>query len=167
MVAAVPPHARHQSPSAELRVVGLDRIQCRGTSPSTDRIDLATDRGKPQSPAHSAHLGQRLPAIGLRVVHLRRVEHLESGSNAAHGVELALQSDGAVREAWARHACPLRPRGVLRVVQLHGAELSSVVAVAADNVDQAGLEAPARHHLRATDCGQHCVGEHALRFRRA
>eukprot|EP00964_Phaeocystis_antarctica_P147366 scaffold113915_cov71-Phaeocystis_antarctica.AAC.1 len=35
--------------------------------------------------------------------------------------------------------------------------------MAADNVDQAGPEARARHHLRAADCGQHCK---TLRHRR-
>eukprot|EP00964_Phaeocystis_antarctica_P080199 scaffold50073_cov80-Phaeocystis_antarctica.AAC.5 len=135
-------HARHWSPRAELWIIGLNRPQCRVASRSTDRIDLATDRSQRQSPACSAHLGQRLPAIGLRVVHLRRVEKLRVGSIAAHGVELALQSDAAMVGAWARHVCPLRPRGVLRVVQLQRADrLLAADAVAAHNVDQARPEA--------------------------
>ena len=96
MVMALPAHARHQSPSAELRVVGLDRVQYRAAIISADRMDLAIDRGQPQPIACSAHLGQRLPAIGLRVVHLRRVEHLEAGSIAAHDVELAIEHDTAM-----------------------------------------------------------------------
>eukprot|EP00964_Phaeocystis_antarctica_P075188 scaffold46362_cov68-Phaeocystis_antarctica.AAC.9 len=153
MAPALPAHARHQSPSAELRIVGLDRFQC-ALIVSADRIDLATDCDQPTPKACSAHLGQRLPAIGLRVVHLRRVEILPCDIIAARGIELALQSDAAVRGAWACHACQLRPRRVLRVVQLYGAERS--VALAAHDVDQAGPEAQARHHLRAADCGQHC-----------
>eukprot|EP00964_Phaeocystis_antarctica_P026058 scaffold14653_cov66-Phaeocystis_antarctica.AAC.8 len=160
-------HARHQSPSAELWIIGLDRFQYCVAAISTDGIDLATDRGQSQCTACSAHLGQRLPAIGLRVIHLRRVELLRSGSNAAHGIELALQSDAAVRGAWAHHSCLLRPRGVLRVVQLHRAELSAHAVVAAHNVDQAGPEARARHHFHAVHCRHHCVEEHVFRLRRA
>eukprot|EP00964_Phaeocystis_antarctica_P030080 scaffold16950_cov66-Phaeocystis_antarctica.AAC.1 len=97
MVTALPAHARHRGPSAELWIVGLDRVLWPAVLIySTDSIDLATDRGQPKFTAPSAHLGQRLPAVGLRVVHLRRVELLTSGSIAAHGVELAFQSDAAV-----------------------------------------------------------------------
>eukprot|EP00964_Phaeocystis_antarctica_P052715 scaffold30885_cov69-Phaeocystis_antarctica.AAC.2 len=81
--------------------------------------------------ASSGHFGRRLPAIGLRVVHLRRVEHLRCGSIAAHGIEIAIESDAAVLRACVRHICPLRPRGGLRVVQLHRAESFSAIAVAA------------------------------------
>eukprot|EP00964_Phaeocystis_antarctica_P105615 scaffold70605_cov65-Phaeocystis_antarctica.AAC.2 len=163
---AHPTHARHRSPSAELRVVGLDRFQYCAVVTSTDRIDLTTDRGQPQRTACGAHLGQRLPAIGLRVVHLRRVERLICGSIAAHDVELALESDAAVVGTCVRHSCPLRPRGVLRVVQLHRAEVSAG-ALAAHKVDEVRPEAPAWHHLRAAECGQHCVKEHPLRFFKA
>eukprot|EP00964_Phaeocystis_antarctica_P147770 scaffold114455_cov66-Phaeocystis_antarctica.AAC.4 len=147
MAHALLAHARHQSPRAELRVVGLDRLQCRAATPSTDRIDLATDRGQPQSKACSGHVGQRLPLIVLRVVHLRRVEHLTYACSATHGVELALESDAAVRVAWTRHVCQLRARSVLRVVQLHRA-LPCAAAFAAHNVDQTGHETRAWHQLR-------------------
>eukprot|EP00964_Phaeocystis_antarctica_P033349 scaffold18932_cov65-Phaeocystis_antarctica.AAC.11 len=159
-------HAIHQSPSAELRVVGLDRFHCRSAIISTDGIDLASDGGQPKRTAYGAHLGQRLPAIGLRVVHLRRVEILPCVIIAARGVKLATESDAAVHAAWAHHACTLRPRGVLRVVQLHGAELAAL-ASAAHNVDQAGPEAQARHRLHDADCEHHCIEKHVLRFRRA
>eukprot|EP00964_Phaeocystis_antarctica_P126361 scaffold90061_cov66-Phaeocystis_antarctica.AAC.27 len=165
MVTALHAHARHRSPSAKLRVVGLDRVQCPDATLSTDRVDLPTDCDQPKPRACSAHLGQRLPAFGLRVVHLRRVERLVCGSHTAHDVELAFESDAAVQGAWAHHAHQLRPRGGLRVVQLHGAE-QAVRASAAHNVDQSGPEARARHHLRAANCGQHCIQEHILRFRR-
>eukprot|EP00964_Phaeocystis_antarctica_P121216 scaffold84902_cov63-Phaeocystis_antarctica.AAC.2 len=154
MAPALHTHARHQSPSAKLRIVGLDRFQCQVAIISTNCVDLATDRGQPKFTACSAHIGQRLPAIGLRVVHLRRVEKLRWGSLAAHGVELAIKSDAAMPSA-----------RVLWVVQIHRAE--PPVALAAHNEDQPGLETRARHHLRAVDRGQHCVGEHLLRFRRA
>eukprot|EP00964_Phaeocystis_antarctica_P077635 scaffold48213_cov68-Phaeocystis_antarctica.AAC.5 len=98
MAPALPAHARHQSPRAELRISraipsGLVAI------PSTDRIDLAADRGKPKCMPCSGHPGQRLPAIGLRVVHLRRVERMTGVPTAARDVELAIESDAAVREA--------------------------------------------------------------------
>eukprot|EP00964_Phaeocystis_antarctica_P037967 scaffold21718_cov58-Phaeocystis_antarctica.AAC.2 len=122
---------------------------------STDSVDLATDSDQPQRMA--------LPAIGLRVVHLRRIERqiLKCGSiRTAHGVELAIESDAAERGAWARHACQLRPRSILRVVQLRRAEL--IAAIAANNVDQAGPAARARHNLRAVGCGDQCVPDHTL-----
>eukprot|EP00964_Phaeocystis_antarctica_P112614 scaffold76744_cov67-Phaeocystis_antarctica.AAC.18 len=166
MATALPAHARHQSPSTELRIVGLDQVQSRAAIHSTDCIDLATDPGQPKRIACSAHLGQRLPAIGLRVVHLRRVETLKPGSKAAHGVELAIQSDGTVCSTWLRHGCKLLPRHVLRVIQLNRTD-AAAAAFAAHNVDQAGPEAGAWHHLRAVGCGQRCVQEHTPRFCRA
>eukprot|EP00964_Phaeocystis_antarctica_P011545 scaffold6389_cov75-Phaeocystis_antarctica.AAC.8 len=155
MAPAPPAHARHQSPSVELWIVGLDRVQCQKVSTSTNCINVATDCGQPKLRAPRGHLGQRLPANGLRVVQLRRVEHLVSSIIAAHGVELAIESDAAMQEAWFFHTCQLRPRGGLRVVQLQSAELSTVLVAAARKVNQAGPKAQAWHHLRAVDCGQH------------
>eukprot|EP00964_Phaeocystis_antarctica_P075222 scaffold46379_cov72-Phaeocystis_antarctica.AAC.1 len=171
MPLALHAHVRHRSPSTELRIVGLDRTHFRRLylAVSTDRIDLATDRSQRQSTAHSAHVSQRLPAIGLWVVHPRRVAYRYlrcAGSRAAHSVELAIESDATMPDAGGCHACQLRPRRIRRVVQLH-AVVDIAVDFAAHNVDQAGPEARAWHHLRAIDRRQHCVEEHIPCFRRA
>eukprot|EP00964_Phaeocystis_antarctica_P003744 scaffold2017_cov71-Phaeocystis_antarctica.AAC.5 len=106
--------------------------------------------GQPKLTARGAHLGQRLPAIGLRIVHLRRGERLTYVSNTAHSVQFAIKSDAAVQGAWTCHGCQPLPRSVLRVVQLHRAE-PSVFITAAHNVDQAGPEAPTRQRSLKRD----------------
>ena len=70
------------------------------------RVDLARYRRGRQAPARRRHAPQRLPAIGLRVEHLRfSVEHRDHVRiTPAHDIELAPQSRCAVTAARRGHA---------------------------------------------------------------
>eukprot|EP00964_Phaeocystis_antarctica_P048532 scaffold28101_cov67-Phaeocystis_antarctica.AAC.1 len=158
--------ARHPSPRTGDRVECFDCVAKVAIAVATaDRIDLACYRRDCQGNARSWHARQRLPAVGLRVVHLRFSRHYLP-VKPTHDVELATQSRSAVSAALRGHAGDLAPRIERRVVGQHRAELSlSSSAVPAHQVDPARPEAQAPQRLQSTD-GHHCLEQHALPFDR-
>eukprot|EP00964_Phaeocystis_antarctica_P143148 scaffold108639_cov56-Phaeocystis_antarctica.AAC.2 len=69
--------------------------------------------------ARSRHARQRLPAVGLRVVHLRFSKRVRAIVIPAHDIELAAQNRSAVSAALGGHAGDLAPRIEQRVVGPH------------------------------------------------
>eukprot|EP00964_Phaeocystis_antarctica_P102118 scaffold67525_cov62-Phaeocystis_antarctica.AAC.2 len=167
--------ARHPSPRTRDWVVSFDCVACVGqvfvmvrelrisAVVTADRVDLARYRRGRQVPARRRHAWQRIPAVGLRVVHFRfsnrHVLSVITISGSTHDVEPAAQSRSAVSEALRGHAVDLAPRIVVRVVGQHGADISITIDPA--QVDQAQPETQAGQRLQTTD-GHHCIEQHAL-----
>eukprot|EP00964_Phaeocystis_antarctica_P056686 scaffold33462_cov57-Phaeocystis_antarctica.AAC.1 len=158
--------ARHPSPRTGDGVVRFDCVEAflAVAVATADRIDLACYRRDCQELARSRHARKRLPAVGLRVVHLRFSKQVPIPRKPTHDVELATQSRSAVGAALRCHAGDLAPRIERRVVGPYRADLSPSFEPT-HQVDQARPEAQAAHRLQSTD-GHHCLEQHALSFDR-
>eukprot|EP00964_Phaeocystis_antarctica_P071950 scaffold43948_cov67-Phaeocystis_antarctica.AAC.3 len=116
--------------------------------------------------ARSRHARQRLPAVGLRVVHLHLIKRrLSIVSGPTYDIELAAQSRSGVIAALRGHAGDLAPRIERRVVGPHRAEQSHQAHEPTHQVDPLRPEAQARQRLPTTDDGHQRLGQHPLPLR--
>eukprot|EP00964_Phaeocystis_antarctica_P064795 scaffold39018_cov60-Phaeocystis_antarctica.AAC.4 len=71
---------------------------------TTDRVDLAAGRGGRESCASTCHVGKRLPAIRLGIVHGRRAKNNAIVTASAHDIDLAIKGHARVTTPFGRHA---------------------------------------------------------------
>eukprot|EP00964_Phaeocystis_antarctica_P015437 scaffold8531_cov62-Phaeocystis_antarctica.AAC.10 len=162
VMAASHGQARCLTPRAGDGIVGLNYAAKTLVVLSADRIDLACYRHGRQETTRRRHARQRLPAVGLRVVHLRFSERHAPVASPAQDIELATQSNSAVTAAHSGHAGDLAPRIERRVVGPHRADHIPTLHGPAHQVDPARPEAQAPQRLHTTDDGRHRLGQHPL-----
>eukprot|EP00964_Phaeocystis_antarctica_P157131 scaffold127184_cov84-Phaeocystis_antarctica.AAC.3 len=104
VLVAADAHARHKPPRANQRIEHLDRshrmvvvilLVVTNSGGSTNHVDLAASCGDRKAFASLRHAGQRLPTVGLGVVHVHRVENgvfvVATCCASTHDIDLAIK----------------------------------------------------------------------------